>query len=302
MRVEDLSEERLVRYLLGKLPEAEEVQVEDRALADAEYRGSVEAAEADLIDTYVRGELPQADRRAFELRFLNSPSRRRKVAFAKALATVTAETAEIEIPRPSQSLLNWFRTWNPALRYATGFAALICVAGSTWLFFDNAAVRSRLAAVENQRRELQVQEQGLRRQLQEEQARAAAAQTQPQQPVVPLPSVASLVLLPGLSRAETRVEQLVLPSTAQVARIEIQLEPRDIYPRFRAELRTRNGDEVLIRGNLPPQRTSTGGSVSFDVPTSALVPGEYELSLTAPTDPQNPVIGYYYFRVRMQSR
>ena len=73
----------------GSLTEEEQVRVEDRAFADREYMSAIDAAEADLIDAYVSGDLPQADRRAFESRFLTSPQRRSKVEFAQALARVT---------------------------------------------------------------------------------------------------------------------------------------------------------------------------------------------------------------------
>jgi hypothetical protein len=48
--------------------------------------------------------------------------------------------------------------------------------------------------------------------------------------------VASLVFLPGLSRAGSSAQQLALNSTAQLAHMEIQLEPRDEYPRYRVSL------------------------------------------------------------------
>ena len=108
MRSERVDETLLVRYLLGNLTEEEQVQVEDRAFSDPEYLGALEGAEADLIDTYVRGELGQQDRRAFELRFLLSPNRRRKVEFAKAFAAVTAETASLASPAP-QRVSAWQR-------------------------------------------------------------------------------------------------------------------------------------------------------------------------------------------------
>src|SRR4051812_2286769 len=98
MPSEDAEEKVLVRYLLGNLSETEQVQVEDRAFADAEYLTALEAAEADLIDAWVRGELSSAERRAFERRFLTSPTRRSKVAFARALKTVTSESAQPERP------------------------------------------------------------------------------------------------------------------------------------------------------------------------------------------------------------
>ena len=69
----------VMRYLLGDLPEAAQIQVEDRAFSDPEYLRVVEAVEADLIDAYVRDELPAAERRRFEGRFLVSAERRKKI-------------------------------------------------------------------------------------------------------------------------------------------------------------------------------------------------------------------------------
>src|SRR3954467_12293865 len=120
MRTNSVDELLLVRYLLGNLTEEEQVQVEDRAFADRDYMAALDAAEADLIDAYVSGELAQADRRAFELRFLTSPERRRKIEFAQVLARVTAEEPPpvSRVPQPESAwsaLLSSIRVWNPAL-------------------------------------------------------------------------------------------------------------------------------------------------------------------------------------------
>ena len=103
MRTEHADELSLVKYLLGNLTEEEQVRVEDRAFADRDYMGALNAAEADLIDDYVKGELTQADRRAFESRFLTSAQRRSKVEFAQALARFTAEAE----PVASRAPLGW---------------------------------------------------------------------------------------------------------------------------------------------------------------------------------------------------
>jgi hypothetical protein len=301
MESERVDEALLVKYLLGDLSESEQVQVEDRAFADADYLGALEAAEADLIDAYVRGGLSQSERRAFERRFLTSHSRWSKVEFARALARVAEDSPQPERQASRQTFVSLIRAWSPSLRFAAAFAVLIFVAGSSLLLLQNTAMRSRMAVLERQRHELEIREQGLRRQLGEDQSRAGIAQQQPQPSKAGMPIVASLVLLSGLSRAETRVEQLVLAESAQIAHIEIQLEARDDYPRFRAELRTRRGEEILTHGNLPRRRTNAGYAVSFDVPASALAAGEYELSLKGIAGQQAPVdIGYYYFRVRTQ--
>src|SRR5262245_7437230 len=307
MKSEHIDETLLIKYLLGSLTPEEEVRVEDRAFADPDYLVVLEATEADLIDAYVRGELSPAERRGFERRFLVSPQRRRKVAFARDLARVAAEVKASESGAGLRlsawhSLARLVRGWNPALQFAVAVAVLICVAGPSWLVVENTSMRSRVAALETQGRDLQEQAGELRQQLGEEQNRAGslAAQLQQQAPTgTPTPSVASLVLLPGVSRAENRREQLVLNPSAQIAHIEIQLEARDNYPRFRAELRTLSGDEVLIRGNLSKSRRGAGYAVSFDTPASALNAGEYELALKGILNDRSVQdIGYYYFSVR----
>jgi hypothetical protein len=302
MRSQRGDETLQVQYLLGHLTEEEQVQVEDRAFADRDYLGALEAAEADLIDAYVRGELSQSDRRSFELRFLTSPERRRKVEFARALATIVSESKTPESQASGRPFfMSLFRGWNPVVQFAAGMAALICIAGGAWLVSENAAIRSRVAALEAERRDSEVREQSLRQRLVEEQSRAAALATQNRQPseAARAPLVASLALVPGLSRAQTRVERLVLSPSVQIARIEIQLEPMDDYPRFRAELRTRSGEEVLSRSNLVGRKSGAGFVVSVDVPASALAVGDYELALKGiAADHSGQDVGYYYFGVQ----
>ena len=302
MRSQRSNETWHLKYLLGNLTEEEQVEVEDRAFAEADYLSALEATEADLIDAYVRGELSQSDRRNFEFRFLTSPERRRKVEFARALATITSESqtrAPGAAGRPF--FMRAFWAWNPVVQFAAAAVALICFAGGAWLVSENATIRSRVAALEAERRDFELREQSLRHRLSEEQSRAAALSAQNRQPseAARAPLVASLVLVPGLSRAPTRVEQLVLSPSVQIARIEIELEPRDDYPRFRAELRTRRGEEVLSRSNLVRRKSGPGFAVSIDVPASALAAGDYELALKGITaDQTSQDVGYYYFGVQ----
>ncbi len=301
MRTERVDEVLLQKYLLGTLSEEEEVQVEDRAFADAGYLGVIEAAEADLIDAYVRGELPSADRRRFEARFFLSPQRRSKVEFARALARVAAESdiSPVAVARPSawQAFLEMLRSWNPAMQFAAGMAVLVLVAGTSWLAIRNGAMRSQVATLQAEQREAVRREAGLRQQLGE---RAAPESQKPPATSEHTPLLASLVFLPNVVRSAGTVPQMTLTSGAQLAHLEIQLEPRDDFPHFRAELRTRAGEDVLSRANLTRRRTDGGYAVAFDVPASALAAGDYELALKGIAGDQTTDIGYYYFRVRRQ--
>lgn len=286
-REEQAQDALIVRYLLGGLPEDQAAEVEDRAFADEGYLAEIQAAEADLIDAFVRGELPEADRRSFEHRFLASPQRRSKVEFARTLTRLADQYSGVpavrETSSPLQALINLIRGWNPGLQFAAGLAALVCVVGVSWLLVHDSQMRSQVAA-------LQEQTGALQRQLDEERKRPA-----PQGTAAP---VAALTLLPGLPRSESSKAQLVLHAGAQLARIEIQLEARDDYPRFRAELRTVAGEEILTNSNLRSRRNAGGLTVTFEVPVTVLANDQYELSLKGlPADEPSKDIGYYYFSV-----
>src|SRR4051812_42964751 len=170
MRKERVDEVLLLDYLLGNLPEDEQVKVEDRAFTDADYLGALEGAEADLIDSYIRGELSQTERRQFERRFLTSPQRRSKVEHARALARVAAESKASPSVVPQrlsvwQELVNLIRGWNPALQFAAGMAVLVCISGASWLTMQNTTMRSQVTALEAQRRDMESRERSLQQQL-----------------------------------------------------------------------------------------------------------------------------------------
>jgi len=248
--------------------------VEDRAFADREFLDALEAAEADLIDAWVRGELSPSERRAFERRFLTSPQRRNKVEFARALAKVTSESKPVEAPQKTFRRWPFGMQWSPALQWAAGLAFLFCVAAATWFAIENAAMRSRMSVLE-----------------------ARLDQQQNHRSTATVPGIASLVVLPGVSRSETRVPQLSLDPAAQIVRIEVRLEPRDEYPRFRAELRTRRGDEVLTFANLPRREIADGYAVLVEAPGSLLAAGQYELELKGIKGNSAEDVGFYYFNI-----
>jgi anti-sigma-K factor RskA len=91
MRDEPSAEALLVRYLLGDLPEEEQLEIEELAFRDQQFMQTIQAVESDLIDEYVRGGLSDCERRQFEGRFFASLEQGRKVEFAKALAMVMLE-------------------------------------------------------------------------------------------------------------------------------------------------------------------------------------------------------------------
>ena len=82
------SEDLIERYLLGELPVAERIALENEYLADKAKYDQVCRVEDDLLYRYARGALSQAERERVERQYLTNPWRRRHLEFAKALAQV----------------------------------------------------------------------------------------------------------------------------------------------------------------------------------------------------------------------
>src|SRR5262245_15668316 len=75
----------LRRYLLGQLEEAERTPIEERMLVDDDYFEQLQMAEAELIDEYISGTMPEPDRQAFATHFLAAPERQKMLRLAFAM-------------------------------------------------------------------------------------------------------------------------------------------------------------------------------------------------------------------------
>src|SRR6266511_1657247 len=101
MNHETYNEETIRSFLLGRLSTAKEEEIEIRLLGDPELQAAAEAAEYDLIDDYVRGDLAGYESVLFERNFLISSERREKLRDAYIFKNST-EAAEKE-PIPNEA-------------------------------------------------------------------------------------------------------------------------------------------------------------------------------------------------------
>ncbi len=327
MKRDSINDELIVGYLLGDLPEGKQSEIEDRAFQDEQYLQEILAAESDLIDEYVRGELSGPARRQFESRFLASAERRRKVEFARALTSVAPEFAVTEKsirPAPVSwpgTLAAFLRGLNPAAKFSLAAAALIIVIGGSWLAAESLRMRSELSELRAEQQSREREQQAFHQQIADEQARreelSAQLQrereqrersqqligelqreleesaTQPSQP-----AVVSLALWPGISRSGGARPKLALPQAARRVQIQIGVEPEDEYQSFRAELRAPGGQPIWTQDSLSARRVRAGRAVILNLPANVLKAGEYELVLKGVTGKGTTEdIGYHYFDV-----
>jgi hypothetical protein len=317
---------RLFRYLLGDLPEEEQVEIEDRAFEDQQYSRSIVAAEADLIDAYIHGQLNEADRGRFAQRFLQSAERRRKVEFARALAQLAPEFKTVTVQRTStapegkfslgSSLAAFMRGLAPITRFAFAAGVVLMVAGAFWLAFESVKLRSQLRAALETRRS---SEDALQLQIDDARTRAdeLAAQLHREQEMRQTnerlleeieqphegaekapPAIISMVLPSGVPRGSNARRKVVLQQETRLLRMQLDIEPADEYGSFRAELRDEAGAEVWSVDHLTSRAAKGAKVVVLNLPAKLLKSGEYELKLAGnSTGGEASTLGYYYFVV-----
>ena len=319
------NEKLIAQYLLGELPEEQQVEIEDRAFADKEYLASITAVENDLIDEYVRNELSETQRRRFESRFLVSAERRKRVAFAKALSGVTATAPVVEtVRRPvvAQSTVSWRESLEAFIRglipiptFAMAATIVVVLGGSIALLGEMLRLRSQINTMqaENQSRqgELQRQFESERRRSEELASRLNQEKQQREQTdeslrqlsetaetPAPKPIIAALTLLPGLSRGAGDKPRLVLPENARLVRLQIGVEPEEPYKTYAVELRTVSGRSVWNRENLTVRDRRGARAIGLTLPATVVRPGEYELTLKGVAEGgRTEDVGFYYFTV-----
>lgn len=296
------------QYLLGDMPQEDRARIEDRYFADADMFEEMVAAENDLIDSYIRGELKDPDRQKFELRYGKSPRQRARVEFARALNQVSQTTAQaLHVNRVSL----WKRLWvpflgqAPTLQRALAVTALVVVASGSWLVVQNQRLRAELQQARAGQAELRRQEEALHQQLlalsknSGDHARENNQGVEIAQLETPVQSEVTLRLVPGLARGSGRGEQelVLLPRVAWV-RLELTLY-RDEYRSYQAVLRTAEGAEVRRLEGLKGQRIGDEKAVILSLPSNLIRLGDYVVTLSGRNDSRGAreEVEAYSFRV-----
>lgn len=310
-------EELLANYLLGQLPEAEQLRLEERFFTDNEYYEQLLALEDELRYDYAAGGLSPAQRASFERRFLTSPQARAQAELARAVLDKVAEpvrslTAPAEKKSRWQALRAFFSLQHPALQFSLAAAASLSLVGASWLFYQTTRLRAQVERLETARagqeqqtaaeraRQQQLagelaRERSQRAQLEQELAsQQAAGERQPASAA----SFLSFVLAPGLVRDVASLKRLAIPPGSQRVRLRLTLKRAADYQSYRAVLQTLDG-AARWQQNLPrPKSSAAGQAIVVNLPARLLPPGDYVLALQGQT-PGGVLeeIDEYYFNV-----
>jgi hypothetical protein len=153
-----------VRYLLGEMSEAQRAAFEDRYLNDSSLFYELVELETDLIDLYAFGELSAADQRRLERSFLADPVRRQRLVIARALGPhALPEAAD------SGDQMRRPRVWQSAraVRLAAAALALITLPLIAWLFIVDYRLNDEIGALRQEQANAQLRARLLQQRVEE---------------------------------------------------------------------------------------------------------------------------------------
>ena len=280
MRFDAPDEARAVRYLLGTLPEAEQILVEQEVFSSDDRYEQLLAVEDELMYAYLQDELSADDRRRFEQRFLATAEGQDRAQFAEALLRGLPATQGSGWTR---ELARWIRLPVFHAGQVPLAAAAVLLLACGWLAIetvalrrDNARLRVEQAAsarqIDNRLAAADARADQLAAGLAHEQARRAELDERAGQ----FRTVISLVLMPGLTRSAGDLHRVVIPSSADGVRIQLELGKSLSYSLYRLAIRTAEGGQVWSEDR---PASPSAEFVTFEIPARLLPPNDYELTL-----------------------
>jgi hypothetical protein len=274
------------RYLLGRLSPDEQIAFENRYVSDSAEFEELTEVENDLIDSYVRGTIPSADKDEFEKRYLGSERQRAKTHFARALAEIARESDSMEsIKMPSvreRFIMMWTRSHvlRPQWAAVAGIVALALAFGSYhWMH----------------NRDLQAE-------MHQPKAVPGVAVKPPAMavpgPASPAPPSAgddsgieiakneapalnefTMRLSPGIQRGGVaKANDFIVPPQASRLRFQLSLD-NDDHTRYAAEIETADGTKVKRVEALGKESVRGRQSVIMRIPSSLIPAGDYVIKL-----------------------
>jgi len=303
----------LTAYLLGRVPADEAERLDQLSITDDDLAEALAAAETDLIDAYVNGELSAADREEFEVRFLKSGYSNNRVAFAGALQDYAAARMST-VPVVAEG--RGFHLFGLTGAFAAAAALLLVIAGA-WLFISRSGqVPNERASVRDQPADLATDGTPVNVQMPSPnsfgntQTEAPANGTQggeeKEKPEVPsnekpavskAPRVVAVILNPQL-RSAGELRTIEVPSGTDQFSARLELEDGDLRS-YRVVLRERSSTRVIwqrnsVRLNGPPDARR----LALSIPARLLKPAVYTFTVSGiPTGESLEIVGEYTFKV-----
>jgi hypothetical protein len=260
-------------YLLGKLDETRQAQIEERLLTDEAFYDELAMAEDDLTDQYLANQLSDEERSSFEKYFLATPERLQKLRFARSLKRYVDQAAgrsakeenEPSFAHPGgatesrskkRPFFSFLPIQNPVVAYSLVAAVLLAITGISWTVFNNLRPASRAPG-----------------------------------------NVLLVTLMPGLIREGGETKTINIPPSTDSVQLQLGLES-DEYQSYRAELLTSERAGLLVKKDLKAESKDGKKVINLTVPAELLKRDDYRVKLSGRRlDGSYEDIASYTFRV-----
>ena len=297
--------------LLGKLPEEQRVEMEQRFFADQALFDELLMAENELTDAYVAGHLTADDRSRFEERFLINPVQRQRAIFADALIKYASREAASNSSERANTMGGIFASLSSifsmrplALSFGAA-AAVVLVLTAVFLLVNRPGpvTDTDIARVQAPETAVPTAE------TKENQPPAAnetvtvpnanhdagsrnAPLPKVSTPIRPATMVSTIFLTIGSTRGAAGTKAYNLPAKSTDVRLRLALEDSS-FTYYTAVVETVEGRQIVSQ-----RATKRGDSVTLLVPASHLTKGDYIVTLKGSKKNAVPqTIGEYSFTV-----
>jgi len=311
----------LRHYLLGMVSDEQQNEIEERYFGDDEYFEEMLAAEDELVEAYVDGELSRRERKRFEEYLLPNPRWQQKVATIRALGHIlNEENAGVSEEKVGllKRCVDWWQEFTASFfeqSLVRGFAyaaiLVMILFGSIRIGRQFQNFREKIVNLEATQNQLARQGEQLRQQLeqqtkiadefsqkfdQEKQQRLKLEQLLDKIKSQPAQMLA-FSLEPGLLRDTSEPKRLVIPKAAQLVQLELILDSAVDYKNYAVTIKTVEGNEIWSKTGLMAQQAQWGQKVIVKIPSIALPLNDYILTLQGITpDGEFEVVQRYFFR------
>jgi hypothetical protein len=292
-----ITEERVLRYLLGELSEKDQSAVEELFITDPECYAMLCEIEDDLIADYVRGRLEPHDLQQFKEYFLVISDQVQRVRVAQSLLPKIDEVAMMdEDQEPVIKPTLWQRVTASvlnlrlALRLMAAIAAFLIALGGGWLINGSRRLRDEADALrlESKRRESELREQldeEKRRNLELEDEIAQLGKRKTSVTSSPVasatPGIVKLVLLADRLRGDKAraAQSLVIATEIEKVQLEYKMEDPG-YPSYCVELYSAAGEKIWSSESISPRLNRSVAIFTITLSASELDNGAYTLSVS----------------------
>jgi hypothetical protein len=279
----DPSDDTLVRYLLGSLPEEQSEALDERSIVDAAFAERLRAAEHDLADAYVREELSPDERLRWERTCGASRAGQDQARLAEALARADRRR-QIARLSPAPRPVRWMSARALGLAAAAALALFI---GAGYVLRQDAPSAESVGVQPT--------------------PAAPAGKSSTPSPAASggraraRPAIVALTLAPPTRSLSDALVLSIPPGTAE-AQLTLRLEAAG-FASYAVALRDLAGGRIVWRaGDLVPAGSADAPALTVTVPANAFHSGRFALDVHGADSRDGDLIGTYPLRVDVEKR